>query len=171
MSHVGGTLRRSEDEQVVAALGRAGVQGLAPGEMPLFTQLSEAYFARGVRLDRSDRDALLGFGLDAAVVLLTPVVLEACRQLWGALSAKAAERAVDGAGGLLSRIRLRLGRGGAPQDGAARVEFTAEELTLLRTEVTRCAADLALTDAQQRLLADAIVGALAVPSPALPAGE
>ncbi|GAA0654262.1 hypothetical protein GCM10010193_00470 [Kitasatospora atroaurantiaca] len=154
----------------MAALGRAGVRGVAPGEMPLYTQLSEEYFARGVRLDRADRDPLLGFGLDAAVVLLTPVVLEACHQLWAALSAKAAEKAAEGAKDLLHRIRLRLGRGEG-REPAAPVEFTAEELALVRAEAARCAADLDLTEGQQRLLADAIVGALAAPAPAAAPGE
>lgn len=138
--------------------------------MPLYTQLSEEFFARGVRLDRPDRDPLLGFGLDEAVVLLTPLVLAACQQLWATLSAQAAETAADGANDLLHRIRLRLSRGGGGQEPPARVEFTVEDLALVRVEVVRCAANLDLPESRQRLLADAVVGALAAPAPAAASG-
>jgi hypothetical protein len=164
-------LQRSTDEEYVAALGRAGVRSLAPGEMPLYTQLSEEFFTRGVRLDRPDRDPLLGFGLDDAVVLLTPVVLEACRQLWATLSEKAAETATEEANDLLHRIRLRLSRGAAQDPPPARPEFSAEELALVRVEVARCAAGLDLSESRQRLLSDAVVGALAAPAPTAASGQ
>ena len=75
----------SEDEQaVVEALAFSTVEEVAPEEAPLFGPMSEAYFdpARsGVK--GSDSDEMLGFGVDAAaaMVLVTPVALEAARSV------------------------------------------------------------------------------------------
>ncbi|MFF3934612.1 hypothetical protein [Streptomyces phaeofaciens] len=112
----------------------------------------------------------LGIGVETAVVVLTPIVLEVCRRLWESLCAEAASATVRAgqarAEELVSRLRSRFGRGGdeGPEEAEGpAVTFTPEHLEELHRLVTRQAGAMGLPEEQRRLMADAVVGALAGP--------
>ncbi|GAB7106967.1 hypothetical protein JCM4814A_52810 [Streptomyces phaeofaciens JCM 4814] len=113
---------------------------------------------------------LLGIGVETAVVVLTPIVLEVCRRLWESLCAEAASATVRAgqvrAEELVSRLRSRFGRGGDERPEGAEgpaAAFTPEHLRELHRLVTRQAGAMGLPEEQRRLMADAVVGALAGP--------
>jgi len=150
-----------DDEQTVVQWCRIVVAEVAPGELPLMAELSRAHFGGGITMDSPDRDALLGFGVDAAVALATPALLMVCQKLWDALSQKAAEATLESVGTLLHRLRRRLGRQIsqlATADG-----FSPAELELIRSTALDASAGLGLSEDRRRLLADAIVGSLILP--------
>ncbi|GAA1938798.1 hypothetical protein [Kitasatospora viridis] len=154
------------DTSVVTAWSRAVVREVAPGEMPLFKDLSGAFFAGGLS-SSGERDALLGFGVDTGDVLVTAAALQMCTQVWQTVTQKTGEAVWAGAAALARRLRRRLtGAGGTAGPGEAAdpaPEFTVAELRLIRTAALERSDQLGLPDAQCQLLADAIVGALAAP--------
>lgn len=152
------------DERSVTALGRRVVEDSAPEELPMFSAMSREFVERGIRLDRAGRDVFLGFGIETAVALVTPAALELCRLVWESLRKEVtdatAEAAREGAGELLRRLRARFGAG---DEDSPEVSFTPEQLVRVRERALRHAGALGLPEEQQRLLAEAIVGALVTP--------
>jgi hypothetical protein len=74
-------VNESLEDQVVLGLARAQVSQLAPQELPLFRAQSSAYLRdpnQALESPRARGD-LLGFGGEAAVVFLTPVILDVSR--------------------------------------------------------------------------------------------
>lgn len=148
----------------MGALAQRVVQIQAPGELPAFGVMREEYFKRGIRLDRSGRDVLLGIGVETVVALLTPVALEVCWRLWESLCAEAAGATVRAgqarAEEVLRRLRSRFGWGAGEEP---KVSFTPEHLREVHRHVMQQAGAMGLPEEQQRLMADAVVGALADP--------
>lgn len=152
-------------DDLVAALARATVERAAPEELPLFAPMSEAYLADPKALEPGKgRDEMLGFGVDAAVLLVTPVALQVARDVLGFLHEQLRERAREHGEGAVDRIVARLV---GKQDAAAEAETEAvPELTDAQLEQVRALAfekarSLKLSDARAELLADSLVGSLA----------
>ncbi len=153
----------------VAALARAAVERAAPEELPLFRATSEAYLRDPASLEqRGGRDEMLGFGVEAAAVLVTPVALSVARDVLVFLgeqvrrvARKEGEGAVDK---LVDRVAGR--DGDEPQAEAAPAEpppldLTDEQLEQVRAIALEKAKLLKLPDAKAELLADSLVGSLA----------
>ena len=67
----------AQNDDLVAALARATVERAAPEELPLFRATSEAYLRDPASVEGGkSRDELLGFGVEAAAMLVTPVALQ-----------------------------------------------------------------------------------------------
>ena len=99
----------AESDALVAALARATVEKAAPEELPLFRATSEAYFEDPKALERSGgKDEMLGFGVDAAMVLMTPVVLQVAKDVIGFLGEQLRERAREQGEGAIDRIIARI---------------------------------------------------------------
>lgn len=145
---------------LVAELARRAVERAAPEEMPLFRATSEAWLAdpSGIRSARG-RDDMLGFGIEAAAMLVTPVALQVARDVFDFVVAHLRERARDegeeALDGLVDRV---LDRGGH-RDPA--VELTDEQLVRVRALAVEKARALRLSEAKAELLADSLVGSLA----------
>jgi hypothetical protein len=154
----------AESDVLVAALARATVEKAAPEELPLFRATSEAYFADpGALEQKQSRDETLGFGVDAAMVLVTPVALQVAKDVIGFLGQQLRERAAKEGEGAIDRIIARLVR---KDDGEAKaaeppVELTDEQLEQVRTLAIEKGRALKLSDERATLLADALVGSLA----------
>ncbi|AHH97710.1 hypothetical protein GCM10010174_01840 [Kutzneria viridogrisea] len=99
----------SASEQFVLTLGRGIVTELAPEELALFEPISQAYLhdPRKVLADRGRPGAVLGSGIDTAVLVLSPVALAVATSIYEHLVDKAGELAVTKAGGLLKRLRRK----------------------------------------------------------------
>ena len=154
----------AESDVLVAALARATVEKAAPEELPLFRATSEAYFADpGALEQKQSRDETLGFGVDAAMVLVTPVALQVAKDVIGFLGQQLRERAAKEGEGAIDRIIARLVR---KDDGEAKapeppVELTDEQLEQVRTLAIEKGRALKLSDERATLLADSLVGSLA----------
>ena len=152
------------DDALVAELARTAVERAAPEELPLFRPTSEAFFADPAALERREgRDDMLGFGVDSALVLLTPVALAVARDVVDFVVAQVRSRLHDEGESAVQGALDRLFRRGdaRPEAAAADADLTDEELGRVRTIALEKARQLRLSPDRAVLLADAIVGGLA----------
>ena len=157
---------RSTDDALVAALARASVERAAPEELPLFRATSDAYFDDPDALEqRRSRDEMLGFGVETAVMLVTPVALAVAKDVIEFIGTHLRARAEKEGAGAIDRVLDRLlRRGHEPADPAAPAapaELTDEQLEQVRTLALEKAKQLKLSDAKAELLAESLVGSLA----------
>ena len=153
------------DDALVADLARSAVEQTAPEELPLFRPTSQAFFEDPDALTRSGgRDELLGFGVDAALVLVTPVALSVARDVVRFVADQLRSRLAQEGEGAVQRALDRVFKRAEPPDQAAAdpaSELTDEELERVRTIAVEKARQLRLSPERAGLLADAIVGGLA----------
>ena len=158
---------RSADDALVAALARASVERVAPEELPLFRATSEAYFDDPSALEQpKSRDDMLGFGVDAAVMLVTPVALAVARDVIQFIGTHLRARAEKESEGAIDRVLDRLLRrddepAATQAAPTAPAELTDEQLEQVRTLALEKAKQLKLSDAKAELLAESLVGSLA----------
>jgi hypothetical protein len=160
----------SSDDALVAGLARGAVERAAPEELPLFRPTSEAFFGDPDALARrKGGDDMLGFGVDAAVVLVTPVALSVARDVVEFVAAQVRSRLSSEGEGAVQRALDRIfGHGGAAVGEAgtrtappAAPDLTDDELERVRAIALEKARQLELAPPKAELLADAIVGGLA----------
>jgi hypothetical protein len=153
----------AESDALVAALARATVEKAAPEELPLFRATSEAYFEDPQALERSGgKDEMLGFGVDAAMVLMTPVVLQVAKDVIGFLGEQLRERAREQGEGAIDRVIARLvNRNGGEGEAEPVEELTDEQLEQVHALAIKKGRALKLSDERATLLADSLVGSLA----------
>ena len=157
---------RSADDVLVAALARASVERAAPEELPLFRATSEAYFDDPAALEkRRSGDEMLGFGIDSAVMLLTPVALAVAKDVIEFIGTQLRARAEKEGEGAIDRVLDRLlrrnGEPAAATAPAAPAELTDEQLNQVRALALEKAKQLKLSDEKAELLAESLVGSLA----------
>jgi hypothetical protein len=156
--------------QLIAEVSRAVVAQLAPQELPLFQPTCEAYFrspASALKV-RANKDTMLGFGTGEVVALLTPIVLAIVAELVTFLTVDVRKVAADQSATMLVGFVKRMferRRGDAKTREGAVAPLTPDQLAQVRRRAYEKARDLKLSEAQARLLADAIAGNLALPSP------
>jgi hypothetical protein len=138
-------------DDFVVATARNVVADLAPDELALFDPVSRAYLRdpRKVLADRGRPGAVLGSGLDTAIVVLSPVALAVATSVYQHLLDKAGEAVVGGAGRLLRRLRRKKGHGSRP-------EITRGQLAELRALAVERAKELGLSDEEAQRVGDAI---------------
>ena len=79
-------------EEVAEQLARHVVHGVAPEEDEIFDLVAAAWRRDPGRLaDRATRDEMLGFGVEAALTLLTPVALGAATEVLRYLATETAD--------------------------------------------------------------------------------
>ena len=152
------------DDALVEALARSAVEQVAPEELPLFRATSEAYFADPSSLEQGrSRDDMLGFGVDAALVLVSPVALQVAKEVIGFVVAQFREAAAEEGEGAIKRLVARLvhrDENGKDEQEAV-PELTDEQLEQVRALALEKARSLKLSDTKATLLADSLVGSLA----------
>jgi hypothetical protein len=174
----------SQDDAVVIALARATVERAAPEELLIFPAASEAYLEGQDPSKQTRGDPMLGFGIETAVVLITPIALTVAKDVLGFLRVqlkKQAEehgdQAVDWFIDRLFRRKDEEPAASAPSDAAApapapagmaapegpdeHVELTDEQLEQVREFALEKAKQLKLPADKAELLADSLVGSLA----------
>jgi hypothetical protein len=170
------------DDELVVALARSAVERAAPEEMVIFPAASEAYLEGQDPAKKTRGDPMLGFGVESAVVLLTPVALTVAKDVLGFLRSqlkKQAEEHGDEAFDWLVRKLLRRDddekaadaplpapapgdtAGAGPGSEPAPAELTDEQLEQVRELAIAKAKQLKLADDKAALLADSLVGSLA----------
>ena len=152
----------AESDVLVAALARATVERAAPEELPLFRATSEAYLADPKSLEQSGwKDEMLGFGVDAAVMLLTPVALTVAKDVIGFLGEQLRQRAREQGEGAIDRLIARLVKSDGEAEPAPELDLTDEQLEQVRALAIEKGRALKLSDERATLLADSLVGSLA----------
>jgi hypothetical protein len=163
-------LSQSDERAVVEALARAVVEDAAPEERPLFGPMTEAYYdpRRGTP-SGSKSDEMLGFGVDAAaaVVLVTPIALEAAKNVLGYLVGELQAAFKDESKPVIQALVKRLLRRGPKPEGdkaaaepPAPPELTQAQLDELRKVALSTAERMGLREPKASVLANAIVGAM-----------
>lgn len=175
------------DDALVVALARATVERAAPEELVLFPAVSAAYLEGQDPSKATRGDPMLGFGVETAVVLLTPIALTVAKDVLSFLRVqfkKQADEHGDQAFDWLVGKLLRRGDDkktpapsaepgsepaagapddevGAPAEPVETPELTDEQLAQVRELAIEKAKQLKLPKEKAELLADALVGSLA----------
>jgi hypothetical protein len=152
----------SELDAAAVALARSTVERAAPEEMPIFSAASDAYLAGGGTTTGGDR--MLGFGLEAVVVLVTPIAIEVAKDVLGYLKEQvtelASKKGKEGVDALISRLSGESGDGEKPAESPA-PKLSKEQLEQIRARAIEKARQLKLDKDRAELLADSLVGSLA----------
>lgn len=151
----------SQQELAVEALARQAVAQVSPAELPLFRATAVRYREdpRGTLAPRPAASDALGFGAEAAVVLITPFALDLAKRILTTISDKLGEAAADS---LAGRITAWFSAKGGHPPGAPEPEpLTAGQLALIAEATRTEAAALDLPADEQERLADAVVASLA----------
>lgn len=153
-----------QDDTRVLELARAGVERAAPEELPLFGPTSEAFLVDPASLEREGGgDQVLGFGVESALVLVTPAALSVAREVVTFLAAQVRARLKDEGEGAVQRTLDRIfgGKDAAAPAEPPPPELSDEQLERVHELALEKARLLKLPDAKAELLADSIVGSLA----------
>lgn len=171
----------AQDDALVVALARATVERAAPEELVIFPAASEAYLEGQDPAKATRGDPMLGFGVDTAVVLLTPVALTVAKDVLGFLRVQFQKQLDEHGGEAVDWLVDKLLRRDAdtpaasepdaeappatdeapPAEPGEELELTDEQLEQVRALALDKAKLLKLSDAKAELLADALVGSLA----------
>jgi hypothetical protein len=142
-------------EETAEQLARLVIDGVAPEEAEIFDVVAAAYRRDPQRLAKgAGRDEMLGFGIDTAVTLLTPVVLGAATEVMRYLAEETA-----GALDLRGRVQRLLSRGAAPDEQAVPV-LDPDQIAAVREIVLAKCRQAAIEPDRAALVADAVAGAL-----------
>ncbi len=154
------------NDDVVLDVARELVARTAPQELPLFRATSAAYLKNPETVLRANpgKDEVLGFGVEAAVMLLTPVALEVAKtvvsflagEVRGALETETSDTIAKRVHNLFHHSTLA-----DEAVTAAPPRLTQEQLARVHDLAVEKARALDLPEAQAGLLADAMVGSLA----------
>jgi hypothetical protein len=154
-------------DAAVADVARDLVARVAPQEMPLFRATSEAYFADPEKAlaENKPKDEMLGFGVEAAALLLTPVIIDVVRRVAIALVNSAGDavekEGSEAVGGFVHKLFHR-GKGKDGGEAKADVpDLSHEQLQEVREIAYSRALELDVPEDRAGLLADAVVGSLA----------
>ena len=137
-------------------LARSVVQRVAPEENEIFDAVAVAYRRDPQRLARgASRDEMLGFGVDAAMALLTPIALGAAAEVVRYL-------AVESAGALEVRPRLQriLRRRDKRREVPAPAALDPAKRAAVREIVLEKCRQAGVEPERAELVADAVVGVL-----------
>ncbi|MEU0156396.1 hypothetical protein [Micromonospora fulviviridis] len=163
------------EEAAVEELARRAVRRVAPEEGEIFDVVRDAYRRNPQRLAGSGdgRERMLGFGVEAAAALLTPLVLgisvEVVRHL--TMEAVGAIEVRDRLRGLLNRPRNAGSAGGAeahvshtgdaeaPPVAPAALASPADDVRIREIVLSRCR-QAGVDNDRASLIADAVVGAI-----------
>jgi hypothetical protein len=159
------------DEELIASVAREQVAQLAPQELPLFRAQSAAYFEdpqKALRGDRSEDD-MLSFGPEVAFALLTPVILSVTSTALSAVAEELGKTLGEESRGIVGDLLRRLfrrppaGAGGTGGESPPEVPvLTAAQLARVRQSAFERARQLDVPEARASLLADSLVGSLAL---------
>jgi hypothetical protein len=166
------------DDELVVALARATVERAAPEELVIFPAASEAYLEGRDPTKTTRGDPMLGFGVDSAVILLTPIALTVAKDVLGFLRVQLRKQADEHADEGFDWLFKKLFRRGDEDKAAAPsppgdksapappaelpvAELTDEQLEEVRTLAIEKAKLLKLPKDKAELLADSLVGSLA----------
>ncbi len=146
-------------EQLVTEIARDLVAQAAPQELFLFQETSEAYFKNPGKMLKglSGKDEPLGFGLVeiGSAILMSPIVLAVVDEATKALAEEVTE-----AGFVKKLIRKLFHR--SEERKNAPPQLTQEQMEQVRKQAFDSARQFNLPESQAALLADALIGRLAL---------
>lgn len=157
----------STQNQLIAEVTRDLISQVAPQERALFKSISERYFQNPeqVLADQPSKDELLGFGIGEAVELITPIALAVSADVIKFLYEEAKNAMKGESADLINaRVRSWFGKlqGEKKKEKESVTPLTTVQLGQVRKIVLEKTKQLKLSEKNRKLLADAIVGDLAI---------
>lgn len=162
-------LPESLEQGLVVDLARTMVERVAPQELPLFLTTSTAYLRNPERVSiaQPPKEDMLGFGLEATVSFLTPVALAIATEVVTLLIAEIKKSLSQAAASAISDAVKRMFRKTRLEEKSASTAgvppLTAPQVARIRELALDKARKLNLSESQAGLLADAVLGSLAIP--------
>lgn len=155
-----------EQAELIAELARDTIREVAPEELLLFRANSQAFFENPERALQGERsgDELLGFGTGVEVAFLTPIVLAVATEVVKFVVAEIAQSSKQESAQLIqNRVKqvfkkLQSADAGTPTSSP----LTPTQLAHIRQIAYESASRLNVSANQADLLADSLVGKLAV---------
>ena len=162
LSVEGMVMENSADTVLVTEVARDVLSEIAPEEMPIFPAASRAYFADPAAAVRQLRakDNVLGFGMEALAVAVTPAVLAILSEVFGFLTrvaAKAAEDELSKEIPQLIKAMFKKFHSSAPDVPSV---LTREQMGQIHANVLVAAKKLRLPAEKAQSLADAVTAQL-----------
>jgi len=154
----------SEFDRLATELGREIVARAAPQELPLYRSISQSYLEAPDQIHRKtvSKDEMLGFGVGAAVAYLTPTLLAVLSWVLKFLAEEIKSSIHDQhlVGDVLKKLFTKSET--APVTKTPELVLTHEQLERIRKLAYDKARELNLKNAEASLLADSIIGRLAI---------
>lgn len=149
--------------ELISELARQVVVAAAPAELPLFRATSAAYLhdPESVLAPHGKDDEILGFGVEAAVVLIAPAALQAARSVLEFLVAQVSEATQsETSDQIRRRVHGLFNRDSAEQPGG--IALSRAELARVREIAFDAGRQARLPEREANMVADAMVGRLAL---------
>lgn len=156
------------EAQLIAELARDLISQTVPQELPLFRANSEAFFSNPEKLlaGQKGKEEMLGFGVGEAITMLSPAILVVTSEIVKFLIEELKKTVKDESSALVSETVKKMFKKFRPEENKENspAPLTPEQLAQVRELALKKARHLKLSDARCKLLADALVGSLAVAS-------
>lgn len=154
------------EAQLIAELARDLISQTAPQELPLFRANSEAFFTNPEKLlaGQKGKDEMLGFGVGEAITMMSPAILMVTSEIVKFLIDELKKTVKDESSALIGETVKKMFKKFRPEEKKenAPSPLTPEQLAQVRELALKKARQLKLSDERCKLLADALVGSLAV---------
>jgi hypothetical protein len=147
------------EKQLVGSIARDLVSQFAPQELPLFEETSEAYFKNPDKVlnGQIGKEEKLGFDGTASMILLSPFALVIVDEVIKAIVGKIAESSAVGK--LMKKLHLAREE---EMHITLPISLTEEQLHQIHEKALSQALQFKLSQEQAELLADSLVGKLAL---------
>lgn len=155
-------MESSTDTALVTDVARDVLSEIAPQEIPILVAASRAYFADPTAALRqaSSKDNVLGFGVEAAAVVVTPAVLLVMSEALDFLTRVAKKAIEEGLTAEIPQVIKAMFRKFHSSTPAVPSVLTKEQLALIHGNVQLAAKKLRLSPDQARSLANAVTAQL-----------
>lgn len=150
---------------LVSDIARDVLTEVAPDEVPIFVPASKAYFSdpSGALKQSRSKDHVLGFGMDALPIVLTPVVLHILSEVYEFLWGIAKKAVAEGLSKEISQIVRSMFRKFHSSDTDGPVVLTSEQLALIHANILTTAKKLRVPTHKAESLANSITAQLVLP--------
>lgn len=160
-------MENSNHNQLVAKIAKDLLAQVAPQEKALFRSISETYFKNPEKAlaEQKPKDDMLGFGVGEAVGLITPVALAISGDVVKFLFEEATKVMKGESTDLITEtVKSWFGKLHHEKKNEKKSShpLTIEQLEQVRKIVIKKAKQLNLSEKNTKLLADAIIGSLAI---------
>jgi hypothetical protein len=157
----------TDQDQLIADLAREQVAKIHPPELPLFRATSEAYFKNPEKMleGQTGKDEKLGFGLAVGAYFLTPIVLDVTGAVVTFLAKEVLKSVQTESSGLIHEYVKKMFKRFRPaekEEESKAPALTHEQVVQVRKLAFERARQLNLPEPQAGLLADSLIGSLAV---------
>jgi hypothetical protein len=150
---------------LISDVAREVLFEIAPQEMPIFPAASRAYFAdpQSALKQAQPKDDVLGFGVDALAVVVTPAVLYVLSKVFELLTGVAKKAIEDGLAKEISEVIRAMFKKFHSSRSEIPSVLTREHIGLIHSNVLQAAKKLRLPAQQAQALANAVTAQLVLP--------